>query len=131
MRIGTFFALEMRNTPGKGRGLFAGEAIPANALIQLAPTVEVSPEDRELIDDTHLYNFYFHLDDGEREEYGAAVVLGSITLCNHSTTPNAKLAFDDSDCGIIVKLIAAADIAPGEEITVQYGDEALWFDYQE
>lgn len=79
------------------------------------------------MDDTILSNYVF--DWGEKEEH-AAVALGYISIYNHSYKPNAELTecLDES----VIEVSALRDIAPDEEIVVNYNGapddpDKLWF----
>lgn len=62
----------------------------------------------------------------------AALPLGPIALVNHADEPNCELVTADSDVGPCVELWARTDVAPGDELTIDYvvGSDrgSLWFD---
>ncbi len=120
--------LEIRRDPLKGRGVFACAPIPARTVIEGAPVVIVPEEQRPLIDETILHDYYFQWDDGPEGEGRGVVAFGLISFCNHSHRPNARVrrnpARDTLD------LVAVSEIAAGEEITIDY-QCTLWFDPQE
>ncbi len=104
--------------PGKGRGLVAGEAIAPGDVIDRCPTIHLSAADCELMERSAVGDYYFaHPEDTE----AGVVVLGHISLCNHSEMPNAELRWRIEDgVGWVAELFALRAIAAGEEITRRY-----------
>jgi hypothetical protein len=117
--------LEIRRDPKKGRGVFARAPIPAGTVIERAPVVIVPQQERPLLDRTILHDYYFQWDDGPEPAGRGAVALGLVSLCNHSPGPNARAQRNPTR--LTLDLVALAPIAPGEEITVDYGCD-LWFE---
>jgi hypothetical protein len=120
--------IEIRDEPAKGRGIFARQAIAAGTLIEAAPVIIVPAEQCPVLDHTILHDYYFHWDGNPEGNGRGAVPLGLVALCNHSRRPNARvrrnLAQETLD------LIAAAPIAAGDEITIDYNCP-LWFEPQD
>lgn len=107
-----------------GRGVFTAREIPAGTVIELAPAIIVSAEDRKIIHDTHLHDYYFQWD-GDR----AAIALGLGSLYNHSDAANATFEMDyDFEQ---IRFQATMVIPAGAEITIDYRlgdpDMKLWF----
>lgn len=106
-----------------GRGVFTAEAITAGTVVELAPVVVLSADDRRAIHATGLHDYYFVWDDD-----GAAIALGYGSLYNHATEPNLDFELDyDFEQ---VRFSARRDIAPGEELLINYvigGGEEIWF----
>ena len=100
----------------------------AGAVIERAPVVVVPEAERPLLDDTILHDYYFHWDDGPEHEGRGAVALGLVSLCNHSSRPNAWV--QRAPRRRTLDLIALKPIAAGAEITIDYGC-ALWFEPEE
>ncbi|NJB86132.1 SET domain-containing protein [Lewinella marina] len=115
--------LYIRPSPLGGRGVFTAEAIAAGTVVELAPVVVLSAEDRQAIHATGLHDYYF-VWDGE----GAAIALGYGSLYNHSTTPNLDFEMDyDFDQ---IRFTARMPIAAGQELLIDYvvgGGEEVWF----
>lgn len=108
-----------------GRGVFTARAIEAGTIIELAPVILLSAEDRALVHRTHLHDYYFQWD-GEQ----AAIALGLGSLYNHAGEPNAEFELDyDFEQ---IRFAALRAIAAGEEITIDYRSGApgmeLWFE---
>ena len=111
----------IRRIQGKQRGVVATQAIPARTEIATCPVVTYDWTDAGRIEKTRLgdYNFRFG-DQGQR----ACIVLGVISLCNHSDSPNAEVVCHESE--ETMTLVAIQPIAAGEEICIKYR-RALWF----
>ena len=120
--------IEVGTSPGRGRGIFAREAIAPGTLIEAAPIIVLPASDCAALDSTIIYDYYFHWD-GDPDGVGrGAIGLGLVTLCNHSTRPLARV--DRNYARQTLDLIAIAEIRPGQEVTIDYGC-ALWFRPQE
>ncbi len=74
--------------------------------------LRIPAAERDLIDQTLIYEYYFDWD-GD-----AALALGLGSLYNHSGTPNAEYIKDTQNDVVTVRAIAA--IAAGEEIVFSY-----------
>ncbi|HSH61603.1 MAG TPA: SET domain-containing protein [Acidimicrobiales bacterium] len=103
----------------EGRGVFARSRIGNGETVEECPLILFPAVDRQFLDKTVLYNYYFEWQDGD-----GALALGFGSLYNHSDTPNAEYKLDHSRA--IVTFRALKPIEPGTEITVSYGPE-LWF----
>lgn len=107
-----------------GRGVFTAAEIPAGTIIELAPVILLSSEDRNTIHDTHLHDYYFQWD-GDK----AAIALGLGSLYNHHDEANANFELDYEFRQI--RFAALRTIQSGEEITTDYRSGApemkLWF----
>jgi SET domain-containing protein len=104
--------IEIRYTKSKGRGVFARQTIVREAIIERVPVVLVTWDD---IDESELADYAFCW-----TEKKAAIALGYGSLYNHSFKPNAYYL----DEGRHTKVFRALrNIAPGEEITVNYNGD--------
>ena len=119
-------AIEVKRVRGKGRGVFARRAIRKGEVIETVPMlVLTAAEFEDRLAGTSLANYCFAWGEGK-----AALALGYGSLYNHSYRPNARY----DDVGPRTKeFTALRDIAPGEEITVNYHGEprsraAIWFE---
>lgn len=114
----------------RGRGIIADAPIPQGALVERAPVLLIPDADRQATDATIIFTYVFMWEPGtmEQELYlhrgRAAIALGLTSLLNHSYTPNCDFVrhFD----ALTIDLVARRDIAPGEELTIDY-QMALWF----
>ena len=100
------------SSPIHGRGVFATEAIPAGDVIEVCPVLRIPADQRHLIDETLIYEYYF---DWDRD---AALALGLGSLYNHSGTPNAEYLKDTANDIVTVRAIATIDA--GDEIVFSY-----------
>ncbi len=110
-----------------GRGVFSSEPIPADSPIETAPVIVLSEEERALIHQNRLHDYYFVW-----ETTGAAIALGYGGLYNHAKDPNTDFYMDHE--ALTINFFALRDIAAGEEITINYSESAeegvhteLWF----
>jgi hypothetical protein len=115
-------------SPGKGKGVFTNEAIEAGTLIEIAPVLVLPEKDKEAIDGSHLYNYYFLWGD-EQQHY--AIALGYGSIYNHCYEPNCKYEtyYEDET----IHFISIRDIAAGEELYINYNWDVddktpVWFD---
>lgn len=114
--------LEIRSSDIHGRGVFASRAFAAGDTVERCPVLVMPAAERHLLDDTHLFNYYFHW-----KGNAAAIALGYGSLYNHSALPCAHYRkIPDAE---VVEFLALRDIEPGCEITVDYtygGSNELW-----
>lgn len=108
-----------------GLGVFATQDYQAGDIIENCHIIILSELDKNIIDKTYLYNYYYDWDNNR-----AVIALGNGSLYNHSYTPNAKYIklFDKN----LISFVAIKDIDTDEEIRTNYnGDpkcmEPLWF----
>lgn len=123
-----YYLLQIADSTGKGRGVFAAEDIPAGETIEVAPVVVMSAEDRLLLDKTLLHDYIFLWGKSQQQ---CAMALGYVPVYNHSFKANAEY-FMDYDAETI-SIVAVRDILSGEEVCINYnGDwddtQPLWFD---
>lgn len=117
--------LYVEEVPGKGKGVFSREAIPAETVIELSPVIVMPASDRQHLDKTLLHDYIFEWQDG------CCMALGLIPIYNHSYDSNCEYFMDYEDRTIMVKTVKR--IAKGEELTINYnGDhdnrKPVWFD---
>ena len=125
----------MRVRPGatssKGRGVFATAPIARGELIEAAPALVIPSEEWHHVEPTVLALYIFNF--GPVGEH-AAIALGYGSLYNHSFSPNAEYVKSWEEK--VIRFVALRDIAPGEEVTVNYngspGDRSpIWFEVAE
>jgi len=112
----------------EGRGVFCGREIPEGSLIEICPVIRIPAKDMEHLKATALYDYYF--------EWGAsnlegAIALGSGSIYNHSTNPNAKYLADYENDEL--QIWAIKEIEAGTEITFNYHGKPdlegkVWFE---
>jgi len=119
--------IRLGQTKRKGRGVFATKKIKKGEVIECAPVLVIPEAEWKLIKKTILYHYVFTWSD---EPEDIALALGFGSFYNHSYTPNAN--FDTKVEEDVIEFVAARDIAPDEEITINYngaGDNSpLWFE---
>ena len=108
-------------SPGKGRGVFARQRIPAGTTILVDPVIVLSPEEFDLLGFTALSNHVFRWspgqDEDEAELYCIAFGLGS--MINHASPPNVRGR--DVHAEQVIAFDTIRDIAPDEELFLDYG----------
>ena len=121
-------ALYIQSVEGKGRGVFTDEIIQAGDLIEICPVLVLPAEDRKLIDDTTIFNYYFLWGD---EHLQSGIALGYGSLYNHCRSANADYEsyYEEQE----IHIICHKDIAANEEITINYNNdpnsqEPMWFE---
>lgn len=107
-----------------GRGVIATQAFIVDQEIERCPVIVASKQDIDYLKKTILNEYIFEWEDG------CAVALGFGSLYNHSFTPNA--AYEHAYPTRELIFYALREIAPGEEITVDYNggqitSRPLWF----
>lgn len=123
--------LYIDNTLQKGKAVFTNEKITAGTVIEIAPVIVMSMEDRKHLDKTLLHDYIFEW--GKQKEK-CAMALGMIPIYNHSYKSNCEYFMDFEDDTIVIKTVRA--IKKGEELTINYnGDwndsKRVWFDVNE
>ncbi len=118
--------LEIRTTSATGRGVFATRAIAAGELLEIAPVIVLSADDRLHVMHTRLYEYLFRW--GQER---VAVCLGFGSIYNHSRHPNARYVrhFDAET----IHFVALRAIARDEEVCTNYNANErdrseLWFE---
>lgn len=120
--------LVVRQTPDRGRGVFAKVAFEEGEVIESCPVIPIPEEEVDTVGRTVLGNYFFKWG-GTHDE--GAVALGFGSLYNHTNDPNAMYV-RKYELGVI-DFVALRPIAAGEEITVSYhggfGDRSkVWFE---
>lgn len=118
-------------TKDKGRGVFARKKIKAETIIETAPVIVMSNEDRKLLDQTLLHDYIFVW--GEKEDQ-CCMALGYVPLYNHSYQSNCEYFMDYDDNTMFIKTVRT--IQPNEELTINYNgtwnnEKKVWFDVRE
>ena len=107
-----------------GRGVFTRVPRSKGEVVEVCPMMVLPGDQLPLIDETVLYGYYFDWDGTD-----GALALGLGSLYNHDPTGNVTWELDQEE--EVLRIIAVRDIAPGEELTVDYsngGTTELWFD---
>ena len=120
--------LTVRQTPDRGRGVFAAEDIPPGVVIEECPVIVLPPEQLSSLLETRLSDYFF-VWGGPGDE--AAIALGLGSLFNHSVRPNAQY-FKKYEAATLL-FISLRPIPAGEEVLVNYNGSAedgspVWFE---
>jgi len=121
--------LYIATTENKGRGVFTTTAIPADTVIEIAPVIVMTAEDRLLLDKTLLHDYIF-----EWQPDGAqmcCMALGWVPIYNHSYTSSCEYFMNYDDQTILIRTVR--EIPPGQELTINYNgdwndEQPVWFD---
>jgi len=115
-------------TAAMGRGVFTSEDIEEGTVLEIAPVIVMSKEDRVLLDQTALYNYIFEWGTDQSQ---CCMALGYVPVYNHSYNSNCDYIMDYETDTIVIR--AVRDIKAGEEIFINYNGEwndttPIWFD---
>lgn len=124
--------VEVRPSPIAGRGLFTTRAVSAGEVLDVSPVLVLPAAERRHLDRTGLSGHYWDWDGG------AGIGLGLISFTNHASERDANAYWERDDDGPALVLVAARDLAAGEEVLADYladadpdGDTELWFEPRE
>src|SRR5258706_9766455 len=129
--------LFIAGTEDMGRGVFTSENIEAGTIVEVAPVIVMSREERKLLDQTLLHDYIFEWP-GEQEQ--CCVALGYVSVYNHSYKSNCEYEMpaglshsggDFENKNISIK--AVHFIKAGEELFINYNgnwndNKPLWFE---
>ncbi|HUS54663.1 MAG TPA: SET domain-containing protein-lysine N-methyltransferase [Thermohalobaculum sp.] len=112
-------------SPGRGRGLFATAPIAAGDVIDRVCTIPLTSAQCDALEGILPLGDYYFRHPMNAEE--GLLLLGLVSLANHSDDPNASVRFAQSEnVGWIAELVALRPITPHAEITHRYRC-APWF----
>ncbi|HEX3935527.1 MAG TPA: SET domain-containing protein-lysine N-methyltransferase, partial [Puia sp.] len=119
--------LYIRDTKGKGRGVFCTRRIPAGEEFEICPLLILPAGDYRVVTACRLTDYVYNVD---KEERLVGLSLGFGSLYNHATDANAAYYMDVALQRMIY--YAVVDIPRGTEICINYGgklgEEATeWF----
>ena len=120
--------LYIDNSLHKGRGVFSSENLAAGTVIEIAPVIVMTPEERVILDQTLLHDYIFLWGTDENQ---CCVALGYVSIYNHDYQSNAEYEMDFETNTIRIKTVR--DIKKGEEIFINYNGiwndaTPVWFD---
>lgn len=112
----------------KGRGVFTNSDLKKNTVIEIAPVIVLSKQDRTFIDKTLLHDYIFEWGDKQNQ---CCMALGYVPLYNHSYRSNCEYEMNYKMQTITVK--TTRFIKAGEELFINYnGDwnnaKPVWFE---
>lgn len=111
-----------------GRGVFTSEDIDADTVIEIAPVIVMSSDDREHLDQTLLHDYIFEWG-GKKKQ--CCMALGYVPMYNHSYRSNCEYEMDYD--GELIRIRTVRHIRAGEELFINYnGDwndaKPVWFE---
>jgi SET domain-containing protein len=98
-----------------GNGVFAQQLFKPGAVIEIAPVILMEQADKDFLQTTMLYSYYFLVGD---KRFPVALGLGYSSLYNHAYNANAVYSISLKNASI--KVTACQLIEPGQEITLNY-----------
>lgn len=107
--------IAIQPSPIHGLGVFASAPFAAGDIIETAPVILMEQEDKDLLQSTSLFSYYFVVGDAI---FPVALGLGCASLYNHACPANAVYSISLKNKSIIIK--ACKNIAAGDEITLNY-----------
>ena len=107
--------IEVRVSPLHGRGVFATTNISRGAIIETAPALFLSGDEKELLRHSPLFHYYFLVSDAR---HPAVFGFGYSCFYNHAAPANGFYSFSRKKG--VVKFFAFKKILAGEEITINY-----------
>ena len=121
--------VQIGETEHKGRGVFAKKNLKKGAIIETAPVIVMSAEDRKLLDKTLLHDYIFEWQ--PEGELMCCMALGWIPIYNHSYRSNCEYFMNYDEQTMYIQTVR--DIKAGEELTINYNGEwndkkKVWFD---
>ena len=120
--------LHILPSPERGRGVFTSSFIAEGTILEVAPVILMSADDRVLLDKTLLHDYIFEWD---QSDGSCCMALGYIPIYNHSYESNCEYEMNFE--GQTIKIKAIKDILKGEELFINYNgswndDKSVWFD---
>ena len=111
-----------------GRGVFTSKLLKPKTIIEVAPVIVMSGDDRKFLDQTLLHDYIFEWGNKRQQ---CCMALGYIPLYNHSYRSNCEYEMSFRKQIITVKTVRA--IQAGEELLINYNgdwdnDNRVWFD---
>jgi SET domain-containing protein len=112
---------------GMGRGVFTGETIPAETVIESSPVIVMTKAERLHLDETRLHDYIF---EWGKDKDQCCMALGFIPMYNHSYVSNCEYFMDFETAIIFIKTVR--QIEAGEELTINYNGDwddktEVWF----
>ncbi len=122
------YAVEVKKTSNKGRGVFALRDFTKGDIVEKCPTLNLDTKERKHCEKTMLSHYMYPW----RSTRTGSIVLGYGSVYNHSFDPNTDWKQNFKE-GLMVYR-ALRSIKKGEEITINYNGEPDdqqpidWFD---
>lgn len=119
----------IQEIPGKGRGIVSLQDIEADCIIEVAPVLVMTKEERLHLDQTKLHDYIFEWKANGKDQ--CCVALGHVSMYNHSYQSNCEYFMDYEQKLMFIKTVSA--IKAGEELLINYNGDwnnetPLWFE---
>jgi hypothetical protein len=113
----------------KGRGVFCYQTLTEDEVIEVAPVIVMSDEDRQFLDKTLLHDYIFEWTPEGKNM--CCMALGYVPVYNHSYQSNCEYFMNYEEQTIFIKTMRA--IPAGEELTINYNGDwndasPVWFE---
>ena len=110
-----------------GKGVFTSESLEVSTVIEIAPVIVMSREERKLLDQTKLHDYIFEWGSNRKQ---CCMALGYVPMYNHSYKSNCEYEMDFDEQLISIKTMRF--IKAGEELFINYNGDwndstPLWF----
>lgn len=109
------YGIQVKQSAIHGRGVFSNKTFKADAVIEIAPVVLLDKSEKDFLQHTDLFSYYFLVSDINNP---VALGLGYTSLYNHAYKANAVYSISLKD--VIITIKACKFIREGEEITLNY-----------
>ncbi len=114
-------------TASMGRGVFTSEDIAAGIIVEVAPVLVMSGEERKLLDQTLLHDYIFEWGGDTKQ---CCMALGYVPVYNHSYKSNCEYEMDFEQQQISIRTVHF--VTAGEELFINYNGnwndkKPLWF----
>jgi len=111
-----------------GRGVFTSENLAKETIVEIAPVLVMSKEERRLLDQTLLHDYIIEWGHDNKQ---CCMALGYVPLYNHSYKSNCEYEMDFDERIIRVKTVRF--IKKGEELFINYNGDwndsrQVWFE---
>jgi uncharacterized protein len=110
-----------------GKGVFTSEQLDEGTIIEIAPVIVMSKEERKLLDQTTLHDYIFEWGEDRKR---CCMALGYVPVYNHSYKSNCEyeMEFDEE----IIRVKTVRFIKAGEELFINYNGDwndstPVWF----
>jgi len=118
--------IELRETEDMGWGIFAVCRIPKGTEITRNIAEAFAHEDWPAVEASPFEHLVYMNKDEYPEFMSGFIALGSISMVNHSDSPNASVDRTDESGRLEAILTALREIQPGEQVLIRYTDRGRY-----
>lgn len=120
--------LYIAETEQMGKGVFTTENLEAESVIEIAPVLVMSNDERKLLDQTLLHDYIFEWGEDSTK---CCLALGYVSIYNHSYKSNCEYEMDFDNKLIRIKTVR--QVLAGEELFINYNGnwnnlKKVWFE---